>query len=367
MDEITCFIKTLNFNLLVLMPPSEFARKLKPQKMSVKTEDYLYALQQRNLVYNHDFRYFSNRVLKGNVVEYGVPDGWVYQAHEGGRLDYDSLTHQFVIQKSDDSSEMQFSQAIHEFPRWQQMLHGETVTAKVVLSADIDGEIKVSLFDGISRSSVTHTTSGILEFDLQIDVDQNARQLVLSISTSVANMVIKISSCLANVGQVALKHLPCMVVGVIGERKQYIATEHAPAEELSLCNGVADIPKTYTRLRSVINNRFGTNPENNNPYLINMSGYFSRAWNNGANVDPDARDRKAVLKGNVNGDHVGTVQKDEFKKHSHQLLFSQSHTYEGDRSPSNGLSAMNTSNTDREGGNETRPTNITELYTIKWA
>src|SRR5688572_23364938 len=81
--------------------------------------EHLYALQQRNLVYNHDFRYFNNKTESG----YGTPDGWYYDDKgANGSITFDKSTECCTIKKSGGTGLMTFKQALHEFPRWKQML-----------------------------------------------------------------------------------------------------------------------------------------------------------------------------------------------------------------------------------------------------
>lgn len=337
---------------------------------AIEIQDYLYALQQRNLVYNYDFKYFSNQIPNGGTIKYGTPDGWVYaDAGSNGTIDFDNDTKRCVIKKSGGNELMTFTQALHEFPRWKQMLIGETVTGKIVLNTGIEGDVSVTLTDGVNSTRLTKSTKGDQEFNLQLKIDDLATQLILSIETKVPYMTLNIATCNVNVGQVSIKYLPCIVEGVIGERKQYIATETAPAEELSLCHGLAELTSEYTRLASVINNRFGVNSKTNNPYLINMGGYFSRAWDNGSGIDPDAANRTSPGEGTVKGDKVSTLEKDIFLKHNHGLDFSiNKPILTGDAGSATVIDPSSTSKTnDESDGKETRPINIAELYTIKWA
>ncbi|MGS2738665.1 hypothetical protein [Sinomicrobium sp. M5D2P17] len=345
-------------------------KKKDPMERTVPVEHYVYALQQRNLVYNHDFRYFSNRKINGSTTEYGIPDGWQYRDNgSNGTINFDSTTKQCVIQKSGGSELMEFKQALHEFPRWQQILSGETVTAGVILNTGKEGHVSVTVSDGVNSNTVTKSDKGQMIFDLQLTVALSATGLTLSITTTEPFITLNISYCYANAGLVALKHLPCIVQGVIGERKQYIATETPPAEELSLCNGLKELDNQYTRLKSVINNKFGINDATGNPYLINMGGYFSRAWDNGSGTDPDAGDRSASGNGKIKGDHVSTLEKDIFLKHNHGLDFSiNKQVLTGDKVSATIIDVLSSSKTNDESeGKETRPVNIAELYTIKWA
>ncbi|MCQ9635979.1 hypothetical protein MP477_13555 [Chryseobacterium sp. WG23] len=339
-------------------------------KINYTTEDYLYALGQNNLVYNDDFRYFSNQISRNGAIIYGIPDGWLYSdSGANGKISFDSNANQLVILKSQTYDEMSFSQALHEFPRWKQMLPGETVSAQVILNLKVSGEVTVQLSDGIDSSSVTVSQTGDHELNLLHLINPSATKLILSVLSKIPNAEIRISRCCTNLGLLALKNLPCIIRGVIGERRQYIATEFAPEGEFSLCNAPVELDANYTRLNSILNYRFGKGP-NGFSLLLDMRGYFSRAWNNQATVDMNATERKAPGTGTITGDHVSTFENDIFKKHDHGLRFSTTAMIP----PGNGPAPMSiidtksTSKTDVEAdGLETRPKNIAELYTIKWA
>jgi hypothetical protein len=328
-------------------------------------DEHLYALQQRNLVYNHDFRYFSNQM----EFNYGIPDGWCYEDKgANGSINFDKNTECCIIKKSGDTSSMVFKQALHEFPRWKQMLLEKVVSVKVILNLSIAGDVSVTLSDGIDSNTIVKNGIGDFEVEVQLKVNKEAKSVWIKISSAVSSIVISIAKVYGNVGLIALEHLPCIVQGVIGERKQYIGTEIPPVEELSLCQAPSELSNDYSRLNSVINNRFGKG-QNGNSMLIDMRGYFSRAWNNGAKVDPDATDRKPPGTGTIQGDHVSTIEQDVFLKHDHGLGFSTDKTVlMGDKSSMTIINTAITSKTkETADGKETRPKNITELYTIKWA
>lgn len=328
-------------------------------------EEYLYALQQRNLVYNYDFRYFSNQV----EFNYGTPDGWCYEDKgANGSINFDKSTESCIIKKSGDSSLMTFKQALHEFPRWNQMLLDEMISAKVIMNLSIAGNVSVTLSDGIDSNTIVKNGVGDFEVDVQLKINKTAKAVWIAIASATPSIVISIAKVYGNVGAVALENLPCIIQGVIGERKQYIGTEIPPAEELSLCQTPVELSNDYSRLNSVINNRFGKGA-NGSSMLIDMRGYFSRAWNNGAKVDPDAANRKPPGTGTIQGDHVSTVEQDIFLKHDHGLDFSiDKNILMGDKSSTTIINTASTSKTkETADGKETRPKNIAELYTIKWA
>jgi len=339
------------------------------------TEDILFAMQQNNLVYNHNFTLYSNKSVVNSVLVYNHPDGWVYKdAGVNGEISFDEGTNSCLIQKSKDTSEMIFYQHINEVPRWKDVMSGKKITAAAIIenpaSASIDFEINFYLTDGISTTSkiISFKSGSIKKIDIELLVAENAAFVEIGIKSSTPNAIIYIHKVFANAGEIALENLPCIVQGVIGERKQYIATEFPPSGELSLCEEPIELSNDYTRLNSVLNYRFGKGP-NNNSLLIDMRGYFSRAWDNGSKNDPDADNRTPPGTGTVKGDHVSTFENDIFKKHDHGLKFSTDLMITSGQGPS--MSIINTKTTSRTDveadGLETRPKNIAELYTIRWA
>ncbi|MCT4581465.1 MAG: hypothetical protein N4A35_08620 [Flavobacteriales bacterium] len=343
--------------------------------MDISTKDMLFAMQQHNLVYNYNFLYYSNKD-SNDIVGYNHPDGWLYQDKgANAEIGFDEGTGSCLIQKSSDDTMMTFKQVISEFPRWEAKLLGQKVSTCFVVqnpsSATVDFELTFYISDGCSTSTKTIVLKSgeQKKIALEINIDQEAKKLEIHLECSTPKAIIYVNRVYANIGEVALENLPCIVNGIIGERKQYVATNNAPAEELSLCNGVLELTDKYTRLRSVINNRFGINDETKNPYLINMGGYFSRAWDNGSGIDPDAADRTSPEKGVIKGDNVSTLEKDIFLKHHHGLNFSFDKPIptgkEGTATVVN--TATKSTTEDESEGKETRPINIAELYTIKWA
>lgn len=330
-------------------------------------DDLLFAMQQRNLVYNGDFRYYSNQVLTGGLVTYNCPDGWVF-SNPGSfaSVGFDVASNSCFINTGGSSQTVSLHQAIHEFPRWQQTLPGSYVSATVIMNVSGNYAVDVALTDGIDADTVTKSSGGDLQFDLQLKVNNNATGVYLAIECTVPNVRIKISQVYANVGMVAIGTLPGMVQGIIGERRQYVGTETAPAEEISLCQPPVSLGAGYTRLNSVVNGRFGSSGSGIS-LTPDMRGYFSRSWNNGAITDPDAGQRTA-LGGSITGDNVGTVEQDIYQKHNHPLIWSANQPgMNGNAGPVTVINTAQQSNTGDAGGNETRPKNIAELYTIKWA
>lgn len=334
-------------------------------------DDLLFAMQQRNLVYNYNFLMYSNKTVE-TAVTYGHPDGWVYHdPGNNGMIGFDPTSNSCLLKKSQGDDLMTFSQAISEFPRWKDTLTGKRVTAcaELHIPGDFPAEITFSIDDGkgVNSKSLNFEAGETKTMEVNLKVDGSATHLKLSIESSTSEVVIYVRKVYANIGSVAIESLPCMVEGTIGERKQYVSTEIPPPVELSLCKDSVELSDNYTRLNSFLNGRFGTGT-NGNSLLPDMRGYFSRAWDNGAAVDPDANNRTALGQGSVTGDHVGTVQQDRIKEHTHPLKFDT--TGQIPAGPSAALPSINKlqeSETDPFGGKETRGKNISELLTMKWA
>ncbi|UTW61745.1 hypothetical protein KFE98_17300 [bacterium SCSIO 12741] len=335
-------------------------------------DNLLYAMQQRNLVYNYNFVNYSNKVVD-TAVTYNHPDGWLYEdSGSDGQISFDPGTNSCIIVKSKGDDLMTFSQSINEFPRYTQVVPGNRVSACAVVNipGESDGTVTFLLTDGDNTSSLTEVIPAgkTVNMEIGLDVGSSTNHLSLSLQSSTASLTIYIHKVYANVGEVALETLPCVVEGTIGERKQYMSTENPPSGELSLCQPTAELSSSYTRLSSFLDGKFGTG-SNGLSMLPDMSGYFSRAWDNGAGVDPNAaNDRTALGDGSVKGDNVGTVQEDQVKEHTHSLDYDDSGEIPAGTAAS--LPSINKavpSETGKYGGVETRSKNISELYTMKWA
>jgi len=93
-------------------------------------------LNARNLVYNYNFKLYSNREEEiNNWYDYNHPDGYVYvDDGSDGKIGYDDVNKCCKIQTSSDGVGTRvFKQSLHEFVDWEDMLKGQTVTVKVVL------------------------------------------------------------------------------------------------------------------------------------------------------------------------------------------------------------------------------------------
>lgn len=334
-----------------------------PEGLSLS--ELLHAMQQQNLVYNSRFVYFSN-VINLEQNQYGIPDGWIYNdTGTGGEINLEDGNCKIITGKGDNMV-MTFSQSLHEFPRWKSKLRGQSVTAKVQLKLLYSAEICLSLTDGIGTNTRKDNCVGDLELEVQLAISAEAKSLKLIIECTTPSATIYLKKVYANLGNIALENLPCIVNGVIGERKQYFSTKNSPPEELSLCNEGTQLNDDYSRLDSVINKRFGTTVDGKYSLLPDLRGYFSRSWNNGSDRDPDTSNRVTPGNKERTGDYVGTVEEDAFEEHNHTINCSIAGAVKLDGTI-DVMGSNGTINSQKTGGKETRPKNFAELYTVKWA
>ncbi len=264
---------------------------------------------QQNLVYNHDFRLFSNQSgAISSWYDYQHPDGWIFSDNgTDGKVGYDTVLECCKIQTSSDGSGSRIlKQSLHEFVNWKNLLLGKTVTLK----AFVKGGALLKLSDGVSVTScVLQNTGAIEEVELQIETGLFVTELTFSIESETAANIIEIYKVYANKGNHAIETLPCIIQGHIGEIKTYNATEIAPAGEFEL-NGI-ELPAGYTRLDSFLNGKLGRG-NNGRSKLIDGRGMFERQWAHGSDNDPDRAGRTNRGDG-VNGDRVGTRQGDAIR------------------------------------------------------
>jgi len=99
-------------------------------------------------------------------------------------------------------------------------------------------------------------------------------------------------------------------------------------------------------------------------YVIpDYRGYFFRVWANGSSNDPEALLRLNRGDG-IGGDTPGTIQRDQFRSHSHKY---GGYIYErGDGSSPSPLANGSNNTTQLTGGSETRPLNAYLAYFIKY-
>jgi microcystin-dependent protein len=141
-----------------------------------------------------------------------------------------------------------------------------------------------------------------------------------------------------------------------------VASETVPAGYLE-CNGAAVSRTTYASLYSAIGVIHGSGDGSTTFNLPDYRGRFLRGWDHAAGRDPDKAGRTAMATGGQTGDHVGSVQADQFKSHAHAIDTGSggSGSYPSASCSSSGSFASGSS-----GGNETRPVNAGVMYCIKY-
>ncbi len=156
------------------------------------------------------------------------------------------------------------------------------------------------------------------------------------------------------------------------------------------CDGAALSRSEYPALYLAIGDAYGGNGTTtfNAP---DLRGRFLRGTDNGAGRDLDAASRQASAAGGNTGDNVGTVQADSFQTHLHAnaLNINESYVagaaihpngnvefrtgeggfsdvYQGTPRLSSSISIVNGSPNSGRVGGETRPTNVTVNWLIKY-
>ena len=133
-----------------------------------------------------------------------------------------------------------------------------------------------------------------------------------------------------------------------------------------VCNGASVLRATYPSLFAVIGTSCGTS---SSTYfnLPDFRGRFLRGWDNATGRDPDRGARTAMATGGATGDAIGSVQTDEFKKHSHTLTNQIAYMSEGNDSSGGYYDpVLENRNSGDTGGGETRPINASVNYIIKF-
>ncbi len=127
------------------------------------------------------------------------------------------------------------------------------------------------------------------------------------------------------------------------------------------CDGTPVSRTSYSDLFSAIGTSCGSGDGSTTFNLPDLRGQFLRGQNDSSGTDPDAALRTSMNSGGNTGDNVGSVQPDEFKSHNHSTINRQLDAAAGSaRYQPTGVTV-----TGSEGGNETRPKNVSVRYYIK--
>jgi microcystin-dependent protein len=141
-----------------------------------------------------------------------------------------------------------------------------------------------------------------------------------------------------------------------------VASETIPTGYLE-CNGAAVSRTTYASLYAAIGVFHGSGDGSTTFNLPDYRGRFLRGWDHAAGRDPDKSSRTAMATGGQTGDHVGSVQTDQLRSHTHTVDTGSggSGSY-----PSASCSSASSFSSGSSGGNETRPVNAGVMYCIKY-
>jgi microcystin-dependent protein len=131
------------------------------------------------------------------------------------------------------------------------------------------------------------------------------------------------------------------------------------------CNGAAVSRTTYAALFAIVGVVHGQGDGSTTFNLPDMRGYFARGWDHGAGNDPNAATRTAAGTGGATGDHVGSVQADEVKAHTHTLN-TYAATFSTGAATTFSATGTSTGTSNSTGGSETRPKNKNVMYVIKY-
>jgi len=133
------------------------------------------------------------------------------------------------------------------------------------------------------------------------------------------------------------------------------------------CDGVSLLNASYPDLYAVIGTAYGT-ADGTHFNIPDLRGKFPRGWDHAAANDPDRAARTAQAAGGDTGDHVGTIQADEYKSHTHmQNIQSAAGGATVSAESNSTLSTWQDGGiTDASGGNETRPINVYVMFCIKY-
>jgi microcystin-dependent protein len=157
------------------------------------------------------------------------------------------------------------------------------------------------------------------------------------------------------------------------------------------CDGRQVKRDDYPDLFAAIGTAWGQGDGSTTFNVPDLRGYFLRGTDAGARRDPDVADRTAIgeergMGGNI-GDNVGSVQSDEFGKHTHDGEGNHQHYWKGynnvkwgkekevrsrtqywdSKDPEDAITRLDGAhNHGPQGGNETRPKNAYVNFIIKY-
>jgi len=142
----------------------------------------------------------------------------------------------------------------------------------------------------------------------------------------------------------------------VGDVK-FVPYETVPSGWLE-CNGAAVSRTTYADLYAKIGTSHGQGDGTTTFNIPDYRGRFLRGWDHGAGRDPDSVYRTAMNTGGATADHVGSIQDDQNKTHTHTYSVpTTSRVYGSTGSPAAWDASTSTGTSGASGGYEARPKN----------
>jgi microcystin-dependent protein len=142
------------------------------------------------------------------------------------------------------------------------------------------------------------------------------------------------------------------------------------------CDGRPLKRSEHKRLVAAIGTNWGgAGMPNGETFKIpDLRGQFLRGWDHAASNDPNHSARQAIATNGNAGNHVGSMQSDEFGRHSHaessatdHYLATHSPAREGNDGYGNGTQNARVveAQLQSKGGDETRPKNVYVMFCIR--
>ncbi len=129
------------------------------------------------------------------------------------------------------------------------------------------------------------------------------------------------------------------------------------------CDGKSYDPAVYPELFAVLGNSYGT--DGTKFRVPDYRGMFLRGWDHYAGNDPDASSRTVSATNATLNDGVGSYQGDDNKEHSHSIPTYTDDGKSGYIARGSTHTQANNSVTNKAGGSESRPKNLSVMYIIK--
>ncbi len=106
--------------------------------------------------------------------------------------------------------------------------------------------------------------------------------------------------------------------GAIGDHKLWFSETLPTVGTWAWCDGTSYLRATYPDWFAIHGSNFGA-ADSTHFNVLDARGRFMRMWDNAASNDPDHATRTANASGGQTGNHIGTLQGEQFKAHFHNI------------------------------------------------